>query len=115
MAMRRIDVLNYTLAVVLVVASVPIYQLILERRGVAGTQPSQSQQRAALVRVRHVLVPDAPLPLQVGSEGGVRCWRGVLYRQTQGRWQAVYSPDGRTGLCQIRVEPVHPQNFEASD
>ncbi len=113
--MRKMDVLNYTLAVVLVAASVPLYRLILERSRAADMRLGQSLPRADVVQVLPARLPDAPLPLQAGSEGGVQCWRGMVYRQTQRRWQVVYGPEGRPALCQIQIEPVRPQNSEASE
>lgn len=54
------------------------------------------------------------LPRQAGSEGGVRCWQGVLYRQTRARWEPVVGSSGEIAQCEIQAEPVRPQNSEAS-
>lgn len=56
-----------------------------------------------------------PLPLQLGTEGGVRCWGGTVYRQTQHRWEPVFSAEGLISRCEIQAEPVRPDSSPAND
>jgi len=76
--------------------------------------PSRSPAPAFSVR-RLTPIPVPPFPLQAGSEGGVRCWKGLVYRQTHWHWVPVYSPDGRVSQCEIQAEPVRLESSQASD
>lgn len=112
--MRIGDVVNYVVAAVLVAATIPMYRYLIERANAPDSRPVELP--APVVEVRREaapvaapeLIPDAGLPLQSGSEGGVRCAHGFVYRQTHGYWLPVAGADGQASRCEIRVEPVRP-------
>jgi len=119
--MRKLDIVNYTLAALLLLATVPMYRYLIERSREGDTRPAVSPRPVVVVRASRA-APALPqndsrsIPLQPGSEGGVKCWNGLLMHQTGHTWVAVSTPDGRgLALCQIQVEPARPQNSEASE
>lgn len=111
------DVRNYVVAALLLLATVPLYRYVIERGHAGDRPPSRLLAPAVVERTPSLslvdseprrmtvpeVVPPAPLPLQLGSEGGVQCWHGVLYQQTRSMWLPVSASGGRVARCDIEV------------
>ena len=113
--MRRLDVLNYTLAVVLVVASVPLYRLMLERQRASDTQLGQSPPRAVVARAH--MLPE--IQRGAGSDWGlvtsVECRDGYLVKHTTKGYELLSWENGHRSRCEIQAAPAHPRSSAASD
>lgn len=110
------EVFHYAVAVALVLATVPLYRYIIERGRAADTPIVQSPQPAVAAHAAApapVAAEHPPFPLLPGGEGRVVCWRGLMFRQTSGRW-GVPITDGKIPQCEIRSEPVRPQSSGAT-
>lgn len=105
----------YALAAALFAASIPLYRYIIER-GRVGDQPAQSRQPAVVVYTAPPVAQAQPvrLPDSGGPLNRVECRDGYLFEVTPQGPVAV-SRNGRLSRCQIQVEPVRPQNSEATD
>lgn len=114
--MRKMDVLNYTLAGVLLAASVPLYRLILERQRALPEKPTVLQPAPAdAVRELQDAQARAALAASIRVQTSVECRNGVLiHRTADGRDLTIYE-HGRQSRCEIRAEPARPQDFEATE
>lgn len=121
MVMRRIDVLNYTLAAVLLLASVPMYRFILEQRsGAVETPPVQQpslsiaqQERAALQAYRDSQAAQLAQSIRVRTT--VECRNGQLFEHTADGREVTRVMNGRPARCEIQAAPVRPQSSQATD
>jgi len=94
------DVLNYTLAAVLLLASVPLYQVIIEHRDEPERRPVQLQQPVAVARVSASLpgrFPDTSDPVNA-----VSCMHGFLAEMTPDGPRAVVR-HGQLAQCDIHL------------
>lgn len=130
--MRQVDVVLSLLTLVAVVMgysayrawhpdSDPVAQPAI--KPAAGNRPGEQlsdAERAALQAFAddaadRLVDANTHLKLQPGAEGGVKCWKGVVYRQTGGRWEPVEGPSHYLAGCEIRIEPVRPDSSQASE
>ena len=95
----------------LVLASVPLYRIILERRDdAAETPPVQQPSPVAVARVPF----DSVYHGAVAVVTRVECRQGILIEHGEG-WERPVVHGDRLARCDIRAEPVRPQSSEASD
>lgn len=100
------EVGHYALAVVLFLATVPLYRYIIERGHAADTRSDQAPLPAVVERV-----PTLPSPVardQVPESVSVECIHGKLYRRDS--TGAVLA-----GSCPVVVGLAQPDSSTASD
>jgi hypothetical protein len=86
------DFANYSLAVVLVLATVPMYRYLIEREREGDTRPAVSPQRVVVIHAE---------PVQSQKAAGfpiVGCENGKLYRYEADRIVPA-------GICPVVVAP----------
>lgn len=119
--MRRIDVLNYTLAAVLLLATVPMYRFIFEQRsGAVETRPvprpslsAVQQEQSALQAVHDYQASQLAQSIRLRTT--VECRHGQLVEHTADGREVTRVMNGRVSRCEIEAAPVRLQSSQATD